>query len=162
MIVRALYHTNGTVSIVYPAIKSKRENETEKEWLHRVFTKSNPNGLPYEDFDLEKTTLPDSRFRNAWVKGRNGIEIDLDKAKAQVLDEVRAVRNKELERTDIIITRALETGEVIKINETKKYRERLRDLPQTIRIDKIKTVDELLAVYPKVLTIEDYLALAEG
>jgi len=159
MIVRILYRKDGGVSIIYPAEKSRRAEETEKDWLTRVFEKANPDNLSYEDIDLEKTSLPTPRFRNAWVKGNKGVTVDLSRAKAQVLDEIRAVRNARLDETDKLMSRALETGTVEELEELKRYRQQLRDLPQTIGIDKIKTVDKLLAAYPEKVTAEDCLNL---
>lgn len=54
---RIVYRKDGGILVIYPVLKSKRENETEQEWLDRVFAKSNPEKLPFKD--VEKTNLPE-------------------------------------------------------------------------------------------------------
>jgi len=79
MKVRILYNQDGTIAVIHPAPKSRREDETESEWLKRVFDKATPEGAEYEDVD--KSKLPQSReFRHAWT-GKKGkcIWIDEDK-----------------------------------------------------------------------------------
>lgn len=85
MKVRVVYKPDKTVAVVHPAPKSKRENETEEEWLERIFTKAMQEelkGLPYDDIDSSE--LPQSREdRNAWEgeKGK-GIRVNVEKAKS--------------------------------------------------------------------------------
>lgn len=81
--VRVVYKLDKSVSIIHPAPKSKRKDETEEEWLERVFNKAQQGelkGLPYDDID--DSELPQSREdRNAWEgeKGR-GVYINREKA----------------------------------------------------------------------------------
>lgn len=82
MKVRVLYNLNGTISVVHPAPKSKRNNETEEQWLARVFTKSTPEGLDYED--IEDTELPSREFRNAWEKEK-GKPFKINNEKKQLI-----------------------------------------------------------------------------
>ena len=42
---RIIYREDGGVSVITPAPKSKREDETEAEWLKRVFDKATPDGI---------------------------------------------------------------------------------------------------------------------
>jgi len=143
--VRVLYRDDGGVSVVHPAPKSKREDETEEQWLNRVFTKATPDGLTFKDIDMKTEPLPDRRFREAWSNGTNGntIEVDLDKAKAQVLVELRRERDKGLVITDGLMAKENEIGTQEGIDALKVYRQKLRDLPTTVGIDKIATVQEL-------------------
>jgi hypothetical protein len=161
MIVRVLYNKNGGVSIVYPAEKSRRAGEDEKDWLARVFDKANPDKLPHKDIDLDKTQLPNPRFRNTWTKGANGVKVDLAKAKKQVMTELRIVRDKELTHTDGLIARANEIGPQSEIDKLVAYRQKLRDLPQTIGVENAETVEELEVIFPRQLLIDNYLDLAD-
>jgi len=87
--VRILYNKNGTISIIHPAPKSRRPDETEADWLKRVFDKATPEGVEYED--VEKSELPQSReFRNAWT-GKKGNGISIDEVKKQEI--INAARN---------------------------------------------------------------------
>lgn len=66
--VRVVYKPDGSVAVIHPAPKSKEPNETEADWLNRVFVKcmeGDLNGLPYKD--VLKATLPPNRDdRDAW------------------------------------------------------------------------------------------------
>jgi len=161
MKVRVIYKADDSVMVIYPVLKSRRENESEFEWLNRVFDKATPDGADYDDIDLEQMPLPDRRFRTAWKRGKNGIDVDLARAKIQILEELRLTRNAELNETDMLITRASEIGTKSEIEKLKQYRQQLRDLPQIINFDKIKTVDRLQAIYPRKLTIEAYFKLVD-
>jgi len=78
---RILYNVDGTISVIHPAPKSKRKDETEAEWLKRVFDKATPEGSEYED--VEDSKIPQDReFRNAWT-GKKGKGISIDKVKKQ-------------------------------------------------------------------------------
>jgi len=84
--VRVVYRADNGVSIIYPALNSRRADEMETDWLERVFTKcmhGDLEGRPYDDIDLSE--LPQSREdRDAWT-GRKGQGIWVDKKKAQKL-----------------------------------------------------------------------------
>ena len=83
---RVIYNPDG-VSVIYPASKSKREDETEEQWLARVFAKATPEGAEYDDID--ESELPQDREdRNAWKgsKGK-GVSIDLVKAAKNKADK---------------------------------------------------------------------------
>ena len=78
---RIIYREDGGVSIITPALKSKRDDETKAEWLKRVFDKATPEGVEYED--VEGSKIPQDReFRNAWT-GEKGKGISIDKVKKQ-------------------------------------------------------------------------------
>ena len=164
---RIIYREDGGVSVIVPAPKSRRKDESEVDWLERVFAKATPEGVDFEDVDEGINPLPSRRFRNAWSKGIDGFEVDLPKAKEQVMTELRTVRNKELVKTDGLMARANETGmkPVIDIHlftteadRLKVYRQKLRDLPQTISLENM-TVADLETKFPKQLTIDEYLAM---
>ena len=75
MKVRVAYKSDGKVSVIYPAPKSKRLDETEEEWLERVFTKAMKQDVelekaPYDD--INETELPQDRtYRDLW-RGKKG------------------------------------------------------------------------------------------
>ena len=71
-----VYKPDGSVAVIHPAPKSRRDNETEEQWYDRIFTKTmqgnkNLTDLPYEDID--DTELPKTREnRNSWKKNPSG------------------------------------------------------------------------------------------
>lgn len=155
---RILYNLDGTVAVVYPAPKARRAAETRQEWLARCFTKANPDNLSFKDVDT--SALPTSRFRNQWVQTPAGTAPDLVKSRGQVMLELRRVRDVELTKTDGLMAKENEIGDVEKIQAMKNYRKSLRDLPQgiTAKLDAIATVEALEQEYPKDMTIENFLA----
>lgn len=109
MKVRVVYNADKTVSVIHPALKSRKSNETEEQWLKRVFTKAmngKLKGLSYDDMD--KSELPQSREdRNAWEgeKGK-GVSINQGKVKEvkdniererKIQEKIREIAIKELE-----------------------------------------------------------------
>ena len=86
---RILYNVDGTISVIHPAPKSKRKDETEAEWLKRVFDKATPEGAEYEDVGKDK--IPKSReFRGAWT-GKKGKGISIDKVKKQEMINAKSI-----------------------------------------------------------------------
>jgi len=88
---RILYKADETVAIIIPAPKSKRENETENEWLERVFTKASKNITYIEFEDVEESALPSREHRNAWRGNKqNGLKVDsFEKSK---IDDAKAIK----------------------------------------------------------------------
>ena len=153
---RIIYRQDGGISIVIPAPKSRRKNESEQKWLDRIFNKMTPiNIIGFKDIDEKINPLPNRRFRNAWSKGSRGIKVSLAKAKKQVLSEIRTVRDEELTRTDGLMARANEIGTQTEIDELKIYRQKLRDLP--MKVENITTIKKLQEKYPKIATIQDMI-----
>lgn len=77
MRVRVIYNNDQTVSVIHPAIKSLRPDETEGEWLERVFAKATPEGSVYDDIDSSE--LPSREFRDAW-RGEKGKPITVSQS----------------------------------------------------------------------------------
>lgn len=90
--VRAIYKRDGTVVVIIPVAKSKKRNETEREWLTRVYAKainSQPDlqGVLYDDID--DSQLPQSRqFREAWTgRKQEGVHVDAVR-RQEIIDRV--------------------------------------------------------------------------
>jgi len=141
MKVRIIYKKDGGVSVVYPAPKSRRPDETEDQWLERVFSKSTPEGAEFKDIDTDIEDLSDRTFRNAWVKGVNGkaVDVDIPKAREITKDRLRIERKPLLDEQDVLFIKAQEIGaDFTKIVAEKQ---RLRDI--TKLADIAVTLDEL-------------------
>ena len=86
---RIIYREDGGVSVITPAPKSRRKDETEAEWLKRVFDKATPEGVEYEDVGKDK--IPQDReFREAWI-GNKGKGISIDKVKKQEMINEKSI-----------------------------------------------------------------------
>lgn len=88
---RVLYKGDDILGIIYPVAKSRRENETEEQWLLRVFEKATadrlmrlnlvPDGVYFVDIDSSE--LPHDRSdRDAWICKNGKIEVS-EKKKAE-------------------------------------------------------------------------------
>ena len=87
--IRVLKRPDGSVGVIHPIPKSRKENETEEQWLDRVFVKANPLGLPYADMDSSE--LPATREdRNVWELVGNKVKIN--QAKKQQLDDEKQAK----------------------------------------------------------------------
>ena len=88
MKVRIIYKADKSVAVIHPAPKSRRPDETEEQWLERVFNKAMQGelkGLPYKD--IEDTELPSREDRNAWEWDDTKKKIKINTVKAQQLKD---------------------------------------------------------------------------
>ena len=82
----------------------------------------------------------------------NGVKVDMEKAKNIHMDNIRLIRNKELDKLDIDYVRALESGDIEGQEKVKSQKQYLRDIPQTFSLDTPNNKpDELKSLYPEVL-----------
>ena len=95
--VRVIKKFNGGVSIIHPAPKSKRLDETEEQWLDRVFTKCTPQGASYEDID--SSALPSRKDRDSWVWNNNSKKVEIDSVKKDKIVAKKA--EKELTKISV-------------------------------------------------------------
>lgn len=74
---RVVFKPDGKVSIIYPAPKSRRADESERDWLNRVLGKSmGQNGFVGLDFvDMDASLLPGGD-REKWRRNGNSIIVD--------------------------------------------------------------------------------------
>jgi len=93
--VRILKNLDGTISVIYPAPKSKKATETMEQWLNRVFTKANPKSLPYEDIDSSE--LPATRIDRKYWKKELTKPITIDTVKKNVDVQKKADKKAEKE-----------------------------------------------------------------
>jgi len=100
--VRIVYKPDGSVAVVHPASKSRRPDETEDQWLKRVFDNAmrpkynifgqqvNPlHGMPHDDMDVSE--LPTREDRDAW-EGMKGKGIWVNEEKARKIRKERETR----------------------------------------------------------------------
>jgi len=97
MEVRVLYKTDGTIAVIHPCQASRRPQESEVDWLERVFTKSNPENFPFSDVDASE--LPDREFRNAW-RGKKGEKVKVDPKMKNKTQRDRVIESKVKEIKD--------------------------------------------------------------
>ena len=93
---RLIYNSDKSVQVICAIRKSKSPNETEGQWLSRIFDKSTPIGAIYED--IEESLLPTESIE-AWI-GEKGKPIIIDLSLIQQKLDVRKAeaRQKKLEQ----------------------------------------------------------------
>lgn len=94
MKVRVCYRPDKTVAVIHPVPGSQKPDESEEQWLERIFAKamSHPDlkGLPFDDID--ENDLPRSREdREAW-EGEKGKGIKVNPTKADAIRNEKRVR----------------------------------------------------------------------
>jgi hypothetical protein len=137
---RVFHKADGGVAVMHFA--------TEDPELIERDTKSFLDSEPGATF-VENAPFPVSRrFRNCWTKGAAGVEVHMDKARAQVLAEVRVKRDAALAATDGQMLKAQEQGANTKDLAVK--RQTLRDLPAAVeaQLAALATPEDLEAFQP--------------
>ena len=77
------------------------------------------------------------------------VNVNMDKARAIHLEEIRRGRNEELVKEDVTFMRAVEDGDTDAQNTIKTKKQTLRDLPATFDITTdVDTPDKLKAKWP--------------
>ena len=87
-------------------------------------------------------------YQQAWVIRNGKLEVDLDKAKALKLKEMRRLREIHLEEFDKLQARYIGSGDSEGVQRVEKSKQNLRDFPETIDWDSVKYVKELYLVQP--------------
>lgn len=124
---------------------------TDEEVMAFIIKKSIPEGTTYKIIDA--TALPaDRTFREAWTVATDKVKEDLEKAKIIHLNRLRVIRNKQLDKTDILLMKAQEQGTEEDVATLKTDRQALRDMPETTDLSTITKIKDLKEVMPEVLT----------
>ena len=94
--------------------------------------------------------ISDRTFRNAWEanQSRDGIKVNMTKARDIHMDKIRIMRDKKLDQLDVDYMRAQEQGNTTLINEIIAEKDRLRDLPATFDLSVAGSATELKALWP--------------
>lgn len=139
-----LYTLNDKLIVVIPA------NDRDPKELLKTCVPKGCKGRIVNKSDLP----PDRMFRNAWVDKGRGYPVTVDPLKAQNLrvDELRALRNNLLEKSDIELKIAEERNDMARKTALIKYRNDLRDMPENLEglADLVEPKD-IKAFLPEVL-----------
>lgn len=110
---RVIYKPDKSIAIHYPALKSKHPNETEEQWLERVFTKMSArpdlNGLPYDDID--QSELPQNWQDGDVWEGEKGLGVWLSLEKTQEAKDKKELEEKIQEKLREMAIKELEKDE---------------------------------------------------
>lgn len=142
---------DGSITVRMPAPKSRREGETEENWLTRLGNRRGPKlqGARLLGVRDEATLPTNRRFRNCWhCHDGEGVSVHMPRARAQRMEEIRAERNRRLAASDGAMARANEIGSPEDVSALKVMRQALRDIPQTVDLEAVVTPEELEAFEP--------------
>ena len=124
-------------------------HETEEDFLARVISRVVPFGATDVKIHLASELPRDRRFRNSWRHDLSKrIDVQMPLARQEHMDRIRQVRDKELEKLDVEMLKAIEADDRPKQNELAVKRQRLRDIPQDFDLDGAHDSDALDALWP--------------
>lgn len=101
---------------------------------------------------INKEEIPSDRtFRNAWVDGKDGVEVHMDKAREIQRTRLREARAPLLAGLDVDQLRAIVTGDADTTQAIEKQKQLLRDVTDDSSIDSAILPEELKDVWPEIL-----------
>lgn len=143
---------NGGVSVVHPVPQEKKKNWPlikDEEYLQHVIKRSVPPGVNYKV--IEDHQIPvDRTFRDAWNLTQFGVAVNMTKAKAIHMKQIRRERNQVLNDSDWELLRELEKT-LPPNHPLRKKRQDLRDIPSNLNLDAANSPEELKKIRPKEL-----------
>jgi len=127
--------------------------ETEDEWLQRTVKEGVPKlsklkGAKRLD-DCLTTDLPNRRFRNCWRNKEGLTKVDMVLARVQRMSEVRVERDERFKAFDNEWMKFKGQGNEAEASKVEAKRETLRNIPNNLKLDAIKTPEELEKFEPK-------------
>ena len=134
---------SGNLCVTSPVYASRPDGMTEEAFCDSERLRVVPAGVSYRVGD--HTQCPaDRTFRDAWTDEGTAIIVDMTRARAIHLAEIRKARNLELAKEDILMLRAIEAGDSSAQSEVAARKQLLRDIPATFDLatdvpDELKT-----------------------
>lgn len=126
----------GRVSVVVPSGQTQLS-------LDEIAAQTVPSGVAFRI--VEKDKLPEDRyFRDAWTDENptDTVDIDLEKARAVHMQNIRQARNEKLKKLDIDTLRGVD-------NQPEK--QILRDIPQNFDLSEADNPEDLKNLWPEEL-----------
>lgn len=148
---------DGGVSIVIPAPEFVARFKDESEAISVIMAKDVPvdatNIIICNATDLPKQ----ENFRDAWERFGVSVRVNMQKAQAMHMNDIRSMRNKKLSELDVLQMRAIVGQKNDEINSIENDKQNLRDIPETFDLSQAKTPDDLKALWPDRLERPIYL-----
>jgi len=123
--------------------------------LHKIAT-GIPGHVPLTSRECDEADLPreqdlrgkEPTFRSAWEDTGTAIRVNMTKARAIHMGQIRQVRDEQLAKLDVPYMKALEAGNVPEQQRIATLKQTLRDIPQTFDLAKYRTPTTLKAAWP--------------
>jgi len=144
---------DGSVVIRTPVEGSRKSDESEESWIERTAAR-HINKPKFKGFkrlpNCLISDLPISRrFRNCWrANSADKVLVDLPLARAQRMAEIRAERNQRFAALDAEWMKAAGQKNTAREATVEAVRQTLRDIPNGLKLDTIKTPEALEAFEP--------------
>lgn len=155
---------DGGLSIVNPAPQAQLKDESEDDFIQRIFDKDVPEDainpqiideselpdlqIDPEITDLQEIMIEKRHFRDGWVFNNGKVEHDMDKCREIQKAKMRVERKPLLEKLDTDFMRALEDGDSESMTTIKDKKQTLRDVTAHPDIAAAETPEELKKVWP--------------
>lgn len=137
------YDNGGKLAVIYPVDESADIRE---------MMKSHHSNIELWTI-VDKSAIPEDRyFRDAWKLDADSVAIDMPKARAIHMDNIRAARREPLENLDLAYQRADEEDNSAMKQKIVANKKLLRDLPTTVDLNSISSPKELKKIWPEILT----------
>jgi hypothetical protein len=103
-----------------------------------------------KDHVCSDPTLASCEFFDAF-RWKDGIVVNMARARLIHMDAIRAVRNAQLAALDIPFMRAIETGDTSSQAVIATQKQTMRDIPQTFDLTNVRTPTDLKSLWPNEL-----------
>ncbi len=144
---------DGSTAITHP-MESPRAGETEAQMLDRLAAKALAEcevlvGATRRT-NVDHAALPSRAFRSCWRFNSGAVQINVNLARTQKINEIRAERNLRITESDKLILKYIDVGTAQQQADIRAYRQALRDLPTTVQTElaALTTPAQLAAYVP--------------
>ena len=150
---KKIFYTNDKDKVVqvHPSPEYISQFDSEDQAIAAIIAKDIPADKQSSAIIIDKSQVPDRKFRDSWKQESSSVVEDMTKARAIHMDRIRVYRNAELAKEDINYQIALEQDNNSKKNSVASKKQMLRDIPSTFNLSGAANGTELDALWPSEL-----------
>jgi len=150
---KKIFYTNDKDKVVqvHPSPEYISQFDSEDKAIAAIIAKDIPADKQSSAIIIDKSQVPDRKFRDSWKQESSSVVEDITKARAIHMDRIRVYRNAELAKEDINYQIALEQDNNSKKNSVASKKQMLRDIPSTFNLSGATNGTELDALWPSEL-----------
>ena len=150
---KKIFYTNDKNQIVqvHPAPEYISQFDSEDQAIAAIIAKDIPADKQSSAIVIDKSQVPDRKFRDSWKQESSSVVEDMTKARVIHMDRIRVYRNAELAKEDIKFQRAIEADSAVEKAAIINKKQTLRNLPATFDLSGASDTTELDALWPSEL-----------
>ena len=150
---KKIFYTNDKDKVVqvHPSPEYISQFDSEDKAIAAIIAKDIPADKQSSAIIIDKSQVPNRKFRDSWKQESSLVVEDITKARAIHMDRIRVYRNAELAKEDINYQIALEQDNNSKKNSVASKKQMLRDIPSTFNLSGATNGTELDALWPSEL-----------